>query len=309
MVEDVLTSGLPAKLMRFLRFRVLGETSSSQKDSGHLIDSRHASTNTSTRGREDGRGRFRQVPESNHLDDTRMIDERSLDDRHLERDQDRSIIGQTCQEESWVDGEPPDGLGEGADTDGDDRWHGRDTRDGRTKFGDHDDSTRDDSSRRRANRGWARSRGKGRFSEGTVENEPVLTSPGSASQLGQGRNVRDRSIPRNSDLRRVPDSKKTPGRIAAEPSVLEREDNDDCFQGCRIGSKDIFDVVRKAVRAAEAEARAANAPEEAVKAAGDAAAELVKTAASEVCWRLFNLCFIYDCVLCAQLLNGEIVFC
>nr|CAB3504650.1 unnamed protein product [Digitaria exilis] len=39
-----------------------------------------------------------------------------------------------------------------------------------------------------------------------------------------------------------------------------------------------------AVRAAESEARSANAPEEAVKAAGDAAAELVKSAALEV-WK------------------------
>ncbi|KAF7830210.1 DDB1- and CUL4-associated factor-like protein 1 [Senna tora] len=280
-VEDVLTSGLSAKLMRYLRFRVLGETSSSQKDTGHLTESRHASSNTSMRCRDDGRGRFRPVLESSHLDDTRIVDERSLDDRPLERDQDRSITGQTHQEEVWVDGELPDRLGEGADTDGEDRWHSGDMRDGRIKFGDHDDSTRDDSSRRRANRGWARSRGKGRFNEGTVESEPNLSSPGSGSQLGQGRNVRDRSIFRNVDARRVPDSKKALARVTPEASILEREDNDDCFQGCCIGSKDIFDLVRKAVRAAEAEARAAIAPEEAVKAAGDAAAELVKTAASE----------------------------
>lgn len=280
-VEDVLTSGLSAKLMRYLRFRALGETSSSQKDTGHLTEIRHASINTSTRGRDDGRGRFRQALESSHLDDTRMADERALDDRTLERDQDRGITVQTCQEESWVDGELPDGLGEGAGTDGDDRWHGRDARDGRIKFGDHDDNTRDDSSRRRVNRGWVRSRGKGRFGDGTVESEPILSSPGSVNQSGQGRNVKDRNTIRNADARRVADSRKTLARIATETSALEREDNDDCFQGCHIGSKDILDLVRKAVRAAEAEARAANAPEEAVKAAGDAAAELVKTAASE----------------------------
>ncbi|KAG9139957.1 hypothetical protein Leryth_010492 [Lithospermum erythrorhizon] len=50
---------------------------------------------------------------------------------------------------------------------------------------------------------------------------------------------------------------------------------------CKIGSRDITDFVIKAVRAAEAEARTANAPAEAIKAAGDAAAELVKSAALE----------------------------
>ena len=159
-MEDVLTSGLSAKLMRYLRISVLRETSGNQKDVTHITESRHASANTSGRGRDDGRGRFRQLLESNHLDDTRMIDERSLDDVTLERGPDRSISGQTCQEGSWIDGEPPDGLGgEGADvhevdSDGEDRWHCRDIRDGRIKYGEHDDNIRDDSSRRRANRGW-----------------------------------------------------------------------------------------------------------------------------------------------------------
>ncbi|KAL2346826.1 hypothetical protein Fmac_000826 [Flemingia macrophylla] len=285
-VEDVLTSGLSAKLMRYLRLRVLGETSSNQKDITHITESRHASANTSGRGRDDGRGRFRQLLESNHLDDTRMIDERSLDDVTLERGPDRSISGQTCPDGSWIDGEPPDEFGEGADihevdSDGDDRWRCRDIRDGRIKYGEHDDNVRDDSSRRRANRGWGRSRGKGRVNEGTVESDPILSSPGSGSRLVQGRSVRDRSILRNADSRRVADSKKTLGRTPMEASALEREDTDDCFQECRMGSKDITDLVRKAVQAAEAEARSANAPEEAVKAAGDAAADLVKTAASE----------------------------
>ncbi|KAK7316123.1 hypothetical protein VNO77_34859 [Canavalia gladiata] len=42
-----------------------------------------------------------------HLDDRRMIDERSLDNVALEKGSDRSISGQTCQEESWMDGGPP----------------------------------------------------------------------------------------------------------------------------------------------------------------------------------------------------------
>ncbi|XP_061347749.1 DDB1- and CUL4-associated factor homolog 1 isoform X2 [Gastrolobium bilobum] len=284
-VEDVLTSGLSAKLMHYLRSRVLGETSSSQKDINNLSESRHASGNTSLKGRDDGRSRCRQVLESSNLDDTRTIDERSLDDRILVRDLDKSISVQTCQEDSWIDGELHDGLSEGADIcevdiDEEDRLQCRDLCDGRIKYGDHEDNARGDSSRRRANHGWGRSRWTGRVNEGTVESEPVLSSPGSSGRLGQGKSVRDRSILRNVDIRVVPDSKKI-ARITSEANVLEREDNDDCFQECCIGSKDISDLVRKAVQAAEAEARSANAPEEAVKAAGDAAAELVKTAASE----------------------------
>lgn len=286
-MEDVLTSGLSAKLMRYLRSRVLGETSGSQKDIGHLSENKHSSGSTSVRGRDDGRGRFRQLLESSHLDDTRMVEERSLDDQALERGQDRSVSGQAC-----IDGEPADGLSEGADvcevdSDGEERWHCRDIRDGRIKYGEHEDNARDDPSRRRANRGWGRSRAKGRVNEGVVESEPVLQSAGSGSRLGQGRNGRDRSSSRNADVKRGPDSKKTLISTISEALASEREDTDDCFQECRIGSKDISDLVRKAVLAAEAEARSANAPEEAVKAAGDAAADLVKTAASEVCWSAF----------------------
>ncbi|XP_019416933.1 PREDICTED: DDB1- and CUL4-associated factor homolog 1-like [Lupinus angustifolius] len=282
-VEDVLTSGLSAKLMRYLRLRVLGDTSSTQKDIGHSTESRHATGNSSLRGRDDGRSRFRHLIEASRLDDTRMIDERSLEEQIHERVPDRNIGEQNCPDNSWVGGEPPDGLGEDADicevdADGEDRWHSLDARDGRVKYGEHDDNV-NDSSRRRAK--WARSRGKARVNESTIESEPVLSSPGSGSRLGQGRSVRDRSISRNSDARKVPDSKKTHVRATTETSLLEREDNDDCFQECQIGSKDISDLVRKAVRAAEAEARSAYAPEEAVKAAGDAAADLVKTAASE----------------------------
>ncbi|XP_057434582.1 DDB1- and CUL4-associated factor homolog 1-like isoform X2 [Lotus japonicus] len=287
-VEDVLTCGLSAKLMRYLRLRVLGETSGSQRDTSPLTESRHSSGNTLVRGNDDGHSRFRQLQELSHLDDARVFDERSLDDLTLERErgQDRNTSGQTCQEISWIDGEPPDVLNEGADicevdSDGEDRWHCRDIRDGRIKYDEQEDNARDDSSRQRANRGGGRSRGKGKVNEGTVESEPVLSPPGPGSRLGQGCSVRDRSIVRNADVRRVPDSKKTLGRITSEASIFERTDNDDCFQGCHIGSKDISDLVRKAVQAADAEARSANAPEEAVRAAGDAAADFVKTAALE----------------------------
>ncbi|KAA8528199.1 hypothetical protein F0562_035550 [Nyssa sinensis] len=278
-VEDVLTSGLSAKLMRYLRIRALGETSTSQKDTNYFTENKNASAATFVKGKEEGRGRFRQVSETSHLDPPRIIEEGSLDDHNAERDHDRSIEGIDIYEVGM---------------DGEDRWHGRDLRDTRTKIGDRncltrsireedfDESVRDDSSRRRTNRGWARSRGRGRVNESVLENEQSLTSPGSGSRLGvQGRSIKDRSLIRNPDAKIISDTKKVSDRAPADGFAMEREDTDDCFQECKVGTKDIADLVRKAVRAAEAEAKAANAPAEAIKAAGDAAAEVVKSAALE----------------------------
>ncbi|KAB1204516.1 hypothetical protein CJ030_MR8G021832 [Morella rubra] len=288
-VEDVLTSGLSAKLMRYLRVRVLGEASTSQKDATHLTEGKIASGASCTRGsRDDGRSRVRQALETSYLEDLRIADERSLDDHGVERDQDRSVARQGHREDCWVDdGEPPDALDErvdayGLDAEGEDRRHSRELRDGKAKFGDLDENGRDDSSRRRANRGSSKSRGKGRVNEGAPENEQVLTSPGSGSRLGQGRSTRERIISRHLDVKKLPDSRKPFGRITPDGlAIIERDENDDCFQECRVGNKDISDLIKKAVRAAEAEARAANAHAEAIKAVGDAAAEVVKSAAFE----------------------------
>lgn len=270
-VEDVLTSGLSAKLMRYLRSRVLGE---SQKDTNQLTEIRNPSTAGSLRGRDEGKGRIRHVLEPS------FSDERSLDDQSIDNEHDRGINRQTQGEECGVDnGELPEQLVGGFDiseinTDIEDRRSVQDACEGKIK-GDMDESIRDDASRRRATRGSGRLRGKGRSNEGAMENEQVLSSPDSGGRLGQGRNARDRTS-KCLDVKKVIDTTKS------DCLVLERDDNDDCFQGCGIGSKDISDLVKKAVRAAEAEARAANAPTEAIKAAGDSAAEVVKTAALEV---------------------------
>lgn len=263
-VEDVLTSGVPAKLMRYLRIRFLGETSTSQKDANYLADSKNSSA---VRGREESRARFRQVSETSNLDAPKIIEE-----------------GSVRSDGQWMEGgEPieslPDDDSYDADADSEDKWQCRDLHDAKTKgrFSreeDADDNVRDDSSRRR-NR-LPRSRGKGRVNE---DNEQPLTSPGSASRTGaQGRSTKDRSLNRNIDSRRT---QKSLGKNNADSVAVERDDNDDCFLECKVGSKDISDLVKKAVRAAEAEARAANAPLEAIKAAGDSAAEVVKSAASE----------------------------
>ncbi|XP_052197040.1 DDB1- and CUL4-associated factor homolog 1 [Diospyros lotus] len=298
-VEDVVTSGLSAlsaKLMRYLRIQALGEAS--QKDAHYLAESKNASVNC-VRVRDEGRGRFWQVPDTSHLDPPRIMEEGLLDESSTKWTHDSS---QACADECGVQGgEPPDSLAEGHDTyeevgiNGEDRWHGQDLHDGRTNIGDRncparsgreedfDESIRDESSRRRVARGLARSRGKGRVNEVIPENEQGLISPGSGSRLGtRGRIIKERSLNRSFDVKRLPDPKKSLGGVSADSFVMEREDNnDDCFKECKVGTKDISDLVRKAVQAAEAEAIAASAPAEAVKAACDAAAEVVKSAASE----------------------------
>ncbi|KAL3818395.1 hypothetical protein ACJIZ3_004300 [Penstemon smallii] len=296
-VEDVLISGLPAKLMRYLRIRVLGETSTSQRDDNSLFENKIASTMSCPKTREEGRGRSRQVTESSHLDaDVLRIhpgerdrdrDPSSLDD--LDRDRESCVSRQACEDDCWVDEQPPDGMvlevdAYEAEADGEDKCNIRD----KTKFGgkshreeDFDENVREDSSKRRMNRGFSRSRGKGRSFEGVSENEQALTSPGSESRSVQARSVKERSVTRSQDLRRVTDGKKDQVRNSTVSFILERDDNDDCFQECKVGSKDITDLVKKAVRSAEAEARAANAPAVAIRAAGDYAAEVVKVAALE----------------------------
>lgn len=298
-VEDVLTPGLPAKLMRYLRIRILGETNITQRDP---VESKTAST--SIRTREECRGRLRQVPESSYLDVPVLSEDGFRDDQVMDRDRDRDriISRHTHGDEHWIDEEPPDRIpadvnNYDAETEGEERWHIRDLRDGKTKHSGRsareeevDESAREDSARRRTSRGWARSRVRGRVTEGGMENEQTLTSPNSGNRLGG--QARSRNLTRNYEGRRIPDSKKSSGRNSADGFGMERDESDDCFQECKVGSKDITDLVKKAVVAAEAEAKAANAPTEAIRAAGDAAAEVVKSAALEVCFFPFiaDLC-------------------
>lgn len=289
-VEDVLTSGLPAKLMRYLRIRILGETTTSQRDAASLLDGKASTTGTGVRAREECRSRFRQVAESSHLDIPRVVEDGFHGDQVMDKDHDRSASRHMRGDERWTDVERPDSMAVDddnyqADADGEERWNIRDLRDGKAKPGnrslredEHDESARDDLSRRRVNRGWTRHRGRGRVTEG-VPDEAPLTSPGSASRLGG--QSRSRNLTRNQELRRTPDNKKNLGRTNVDGFAMERDENDECFRECKAGSKDITDIVKKAVRAAETEAKTANAPAEAVKAAGDAAAEVVKSAAFE----------------------------
>ncbi|KAL9226932.1 hypothetical protein vseg_002688 [Gypsophila vaccaria] len=283
-VEDVLTSGVAAKLMRYLRSRVMRETFISQKDTSHAVESKTVSIGGG-RGRDECRARSRQTLDPISFDDSKTREDGNLGDLGSDKDQDRSL-SMHLHMSSGLDRE--DDL---YDADIDERRHVRDLHDGRFKMMDRhgpgismqdedlDENSRDDPSRRRVNRGWMRPRGKPRVNENNTESEQILLSPGSESRGGQCRSSKDRSLVKTMDGKRMMDNKKT--NAVAEGIIVDREDTDDCFQECKIGTKDISDLVKSAVRAAEAEARAANAPVEAVTAAGDAAADLVKSAAMD----------------------------
>ncbi|KAL9227175.1 hypothetical protein vseg_002899 [Gypsophila vaccaria] len=273
-VEEVLTSGLSAKLMRYLRNRILGDSSNCQKDPSGVVESKNVSSE-GVRGRDEGPARLQQT-----FDDSRTL-KHGLPDLSGEKDKDKTLdlhvhaSNGVHKEDDLYDG----GF------DDENKWHALNLQDGRLKLVDGNGSGRpldedvdeifkDDPSRCRVNQGWAKCRG-----EDNEESAKPFISPGSGNRGGQSCNGRHKSSTKNLDGKRVTDNKKS--RATTGCVVIEREDTDDCFQECRIGTKDISDVVKSAVRSAEAEASAANAPVEAVKAAGDAAAELVKSAAMD----------------------------
>ncbi|KAJ6803246.1 DDB1- and CUL4-associated factor-like protein 1 [Iris pallida] len=298
-VEDILTSGLSAKLMRYLRTRILGESNANQKDACFLVDNKHATPASSMRSREESRGRSRQVLDSSRLDGLRPVNEGLLGDLSAEKDCERDgSVRQAREGECWGDGgdkseiadSAPNGVDmyemveENADLNPD-GLHKKDLVDGRVKYGerhaagkssldeDAEENLRDDSSRRRVNRS-SRTRGKGRNNDIPLENERNLTSPPGLRLGGTNRGSRDRNQLKNDETGKFMDTKNL-----GDSTIVE--DNDERFKECTIGSKDISEVVKEATCAAESEARAANAPAEAIKAAGDAAAELVKSAAFE----------------------------
>lgn len=302
LVEDVLTSGLSAKLMRYLRMRVIGEASASQKDVTFPSENKHAS-GASLRCREENRRRLRPVTDATRSEPLRIGDEISLGDQSAERERDRSnAIRMTEGEECWADSaenlrpdlsdSPSDIAGMYQMAEGDveqieEKWCSRDLFDVRSRGNERhgpsrssrdEDGDENDLSRRRMNRGLMRARGKGRINEGSLDSEQ-LTSPSSESRVGRGRGVRDRNFLKSEDAKTSPDIKNS--MLPLDSDCFGNGD-DDRFRECTIGSRDISDLVKKATQAAEAEARIANAPPEAVKAAGDAAAELVKTSALEV---------------------------
>lgn len=149
-----------------------------------------------------------------------------------------------------------------------------------------DENNKDDPSKRRMNRGLQRNRGKGRFGEGLSENEKL--TPSSTVLKMDSLELNAINV---EDAKRTFDSKKATCKIDFATGVMRDDDYE--RYSCFVGLRDISDLVKKAVLAAEAEARVANAPSEAIRAAGDAAAHLVKTTALEVSKQCFSI-FIFN---------------
>lgn len=301
-VEGTLTSGLSAKFMRYLRTQVLGDAYPGQKNATYPAESaRHSSVSTHVRGREENRLRSRECSDP-CLEVPRVADQGMPDDLYVNQDCERGTrqvdsgkywSGDPLKSELTDSSTMVGGAYEVAEENDDlTEWQDKNLLDGRSKYAerliaarsvrdDDPESLRDDLSKRRIIKGLQRSRTKPKVTEGNSDTDRILTSPDSGLRVGgSGRIGRDRNFLIHEESKKSVDIKNLSNRLDCEGLVSE-EEKDDRLMDCIIGSKDISEIVKKAIGAAEAEARAANAPTEAIKAAGDAAAELVKTAAVE----------------------------
>ncbi|CAL9174091.1 unnamed protein product [Musa hybrid cultivar] len=313
-VEDMLTSGLSAKLMRYLRTQMFGDSSSGQRDVTSLVEAKRPSASSSTKDREETRGRSCQVSGVAHLESSRIGDQRLSGDPTADKGSVKNDgTGQVCGDDTWGDGgdslkseltdsssdlvgpnqmaaEYPDLIG--------DRWQNKNLQDGKSKYGERDiagksgqDDDLDDSKgvdllKQGLNHGFPRSTAKGNISGGTSENLRAASQSSGLYIGGSGQLIGERNLAKHEDIEKALDTDNKLSIFYCDGLVIGK-DNDERLLDCNIGKKDISEMVKKAIRAAEAEARTANAPEEAIKAAGDAAAELVKTAATEA-WKSKN---------------------
>ncbi|XP_057873117.2 DDB1- and CUL4-associated factor homolog 1 isoform X2 [Cryptomeria japonica] len=306
-VEDVLTSGLAAKLMHFLRMRVFGEMNASQKDVTSVPENRQSVGGNSGRLRDDGKSRLRHVADISRLDFVRLSEETISEEQIADKDNEKgTTIKEKCAEDYLEDDDElirakdtvdvsDEVIGmlhvedDNIDHTPEDKRRRKEWREVMCKLSgnkslkdeDGEENLREDPSKRRAERGVSRHRGKARASESVAEAEKCMTALGTGIRLGtQIRTNKDRTsskLDTNLDHRSKQD-----GKLSDVGHVLsDKDDIDDSDKVCKVGTKDISEFVKRARRAAEAEARAANAPIAAVKAAGDAAAELVKTTAAE----------------------------
>jgi len=197
LVEDVLNMGVSAKLMRFLCVRVLGDASSSQKDSNHPQDTKHP------RGRDDSRGKSRLAQDVSRLDGTR-VGCGILTDLTAEKYNEpgfgmRQVHGERLMDDTVASSDNSDAPE--ADR-VNDRSYGTSTCDVKSKFGerhsvirlakDEDISENGELLKRKLNRATSRLRVKGKAGESLPESEIMPLSPTSGLRIG-GRAIRDRN--------------------------------------------------------------------------------------------------------------------
>ncbi|CAM6107327.1 unnamed protein product [Calypogeia fissa] len=313
-VEDVLTTGMVGKLMHYLRIRVLGD-SGSAGDVGAAVENRSSTGAGSSRVRDESRGRVRVPTDASRMDDVRAPDRAGVDQANGTTERGVEVKAKRKDEDGGLDEkegrnsvEPVDGLHsydadeDGEELVGEDKKRRKERREvkGRIGAGDwlgHSRSSREDDldetgraepSRRRndnRDRGGSRGRGKGRTAEGVSEGEKsqvsarignLMDTPRSRKSLQDRVNGKSENVAESA--KGLDQSKSSVGKDVVPDIELEEV----IFAPrVMVGNVDIGVIMKKASRAAEAEASAANAPLEALKAAGDAAAELVRQAATE----------------------------
>lgn len=316
-MEDVLTTGMVGQLMHYLRVRVLGDAAADAS-----VENRSILGATGNRGRDEARGRVRPPLEASRMEDIRGSEkiseeqvterggERVLDVKGKRKDQEEGLQEESVSLEERDGVETPDSslCTYDADEDADDwlsedKRRRKDRRDGKNRTADwfsmnrplrEDESEevgRAEPSKRRIDlrdRGGGKGRGKGRGSDGAVEldrGQVPITTP--VRKENQVHSVKSRgSLLDRNGMRPENGFEGQKDAGVRDDSDSEKGDIKSVF----VGKADIALVLQRAKRAAQAEAKAANAPWEAVKAAGDAAADLVKVAASEVLFSFIKCC-------------------
>ena len=306
-MEDVLTTGMVGQLMHYLRVRVLGDASADAS-----TENKSNVGMSGSRGRDEARGRVRPLLDVSRMEDLRASDkvpdeslaerggERALDDKGKRKDNEEGVQ----EDPENLDGTPDLSLCTyDADEDGDewmneDKRRRKDRREAKTRTTEWLNSTRPlredeteeigraEPSKRRsdAHRGGGKGRGKGRPSDAAVELERGQLSAPTSARKETG--SRSRGLP----TERTVASTETGPEGPRDGGVKDDSDSEkEETQSVIVGNVDISLAMRKAKRAAQAEARTENAPWEAVKAAGDAAADLVRMAATEVLLVLVNM--------------------
>lgn len=292
-MEDVLTTGMVGQLMHYLRVRVLGDSAADVS-----VENKPNVGMSGSRGRDEARGRVRPVLDVSRMEDLRVSEKVSDEqpaERAGERVPDAKGMKKDSEEGVQEDTENLEGTPDlslctyDADEDGDewmneDKRRRKDRREAKTRTTEWLNNTRPlpedenegigraEPSKRKsdAHRG-GKGRGKGRSSDGTVELERGQVSVPTSARKETVTKSRGLSTEKNSTLAERDGGFK-------DDSDSEKEE----IQSVMVGNVDISLAMRKAKRAAQAEARTENAPWEAVKAAGDAAADLVRVAATEV---------------------------
>ncbi|MCO5576212.1 hypothetical protein L7F22_030020 [Adiantum nelumboides] len=284
-IEEVLATGVAGKLMHYLRIRVL-------KDTKDWAGSEHKSSGSSAlKIRDDIRSRARQPLEATaHIETAPAGNEVTEGgDKLAERETlEKSFSAYDADDDG-------DGIGH-------EKCHRRENREqkGRVldssfanlmgKDGTVDDAVRGEPSKRKGDardRGSLKFKGKYKLSDGTNDSErDISTHSGGGRRCGVSYE-KIKSFRGNDAEKSATESLLVPFMEGAStcndvPVTDGDKDAMDQYGSVIVNGVDISIAVKKAGRAAETEARNARASIEAVKAAGEAATDLVKAAALEV---------------------------